>query len=270
VSKEANMAQAPAVVAPSRVHSNPLVFLGQLIVSPRAALTHLREAGRPSWLWPAGLAIVVLVIAAILTAPITQAAAAAGVEAMRDQMGEDLSPQEQAQFEQGLQLATNPLFTVVVPIVTGVGGLAIGWLVRGGVLFLLGLLFGGHARFSDVFRMAVWTTLPDVVRRVITTAATLISGRVATAGLASLLPAAGPGAVPALGDALWRSFLGGIDVYWLWGLILTTIGMAVTAAFSWRKGLAAAALYWVLTVLAALGSIWLSLSLAASAGFAPS
>jgi hypothetical protein len=237
-----------------------------MLVRPRATLAYLHDAGGLSWLWPAGLALVMVVASAVAVAPISRAAALAEVEAMREGLGGDLTTQEQAQMDQVLQLASNPLFTVVVPALMGSLGLVIGWLFRGGVLFLLGLLLGGHGRFGDMYRMAVWTTLPDVVRTIVTTVGTLASGRLLQAGLAFLVPAPAAGTIPDLGAALWRAFLSGIDLYWLWGLALTTLGVAVTAGLSLRKGLLVTLLYWGLTVLLTLGWLWLSLSLAAGAG----
>lgn len=260
------MSQAPSAAAAPAAIRNPLAFVWRLIISPRAALAQLRDTGRPSWLWLAGLALVVVIGAAIATAPIVRAASAAEAAAVLERMGEDMTAQERAQAEQMLALTNSPLMTVVLPASMGVVGVGLGWLLRGGVLFLLGLLLGGHARFADMFRMSVWTTLPDIVRQVVAAAATVISGGPVLAGLSGLLPATEPGSIPALGDGLLRAFLSGIDVYWIWGLVLTTFGVAVTASFSVRKGLLVTLLYWVLTVLASLGFIWLSLSMAASAG----
>ena len=254
------MAVAPA---PAR---NPLAFLWRLIVSPRAALTQLREAGQPSWLWLAGLTIAVVIIGAIITAPVVRAASAAETAALLERMGEDLTPQERAQAEQMLALTNSPLMTVVFPAITGVFGVGVAWLLRGGVLFLLGLLLGGHARFGEMFRMAVWTTLPDLVRQLVGVTATVITGAPVVAGLSGLVPAPATGTLPGLGDGLLRTFLGGIDLYLFWSLGLTTIGVAVTAGFSLRKGLLVTLLYWLLTVIASLGLIWISLSMAASAG----
>ncbi len=238
-----------------------------MVVRPRATLTYLRDAGGLSWLWPAGLAMVVLVASMALVAPISRRAAQAEMDAMRERFGENMTPAQQAQIEQMAQLVGSPLFTVVIPAITGVIGLAVGWLIRGGALYLLGLLFGGKPKFGPMFRMAVWTSLPNVLRQWVTTAGTLATGRVLTSGLAFLAPAPVAGTIPEVGPGLWRAFLGGIDVYWLWAMALTTIGVAVTASFSLRKGLVVTLVYWLLTLLLSLGWLWISLTLAGQAGF---
>jgi hypothetical protein len=118
-----------------------------------------------------------------------------------------------------------------------------------------------------MFRMAVWTTLPDSVRQVVTSIGTVMAGRVLSSGLdqAGQTPETGA-AIPipsSTGAVLWHTFLGGIDIYWLWAMILTVIGVAVTAHLSWRKGLVVTVAYWLLTVLVSLGLVWAGLALSA-------
>ncbi len=121
-------------------------------------------------------------------------------------------------------------------------------------------------KFGAVFRMSVWSTLPDVVRTIVTTIATLAAGQPVQAGLARLV-AAPDAAALAMGPTLLSAFLGGIDVYWLWGLALLTIGAAATASFSWRKGLLAALGHWLIVVGLTLG--YLAVSLGMAAQFSP-
>jgi hypothetical protein len=262
------MAQAQPVAAPAPASARPnlLALFWGVIVRPRATFAYLRDFGGASWLAPAVLAGVVLVASVAVVAPLTRQLAQAETEAMRERLGDTLSPEEQAQMDQITALAANPLFTVVMPAVTGVITLAVGWLFRGGLLYLFALLLGGKPRFAAMFRMTVWSALPDVVRQLVTTLGTLASGRVLTAGLAFLVAAPEPGTIPSVGAALSRAFLSGLDIYWLWGLALLSIGVAVTAGFSLRKGLLAAAGQWLVGLLLTLGWLWLSLSLAAQAG----
>jgi hypothetical protein len=264
---EAQSPEPLAAPAPARKLGLLAVFVG-MVIRPRSTLASLRDAGGLSWLWLAGLAIVMLIVSLVVALPISRAAAQQQVEAMREQFGEDLTPAQEAQIQQMSALAGNPLIIVVFPAITGAIALVIGWLFRGGVLYLFSLALGGQAKFGAMFRMGLWTTLPDVVRQIVTAAGTAATGRALKSGL-SFLMAAPEGAIPSGSTALWQAFLSGIDVYWLWAIVLTVVGVAVTARLSWRKGLVVTLGYWVLTVLFTLGVTWFGVTLAAQFGAAP-
>jgi len=261
--------QGPSPTSPllsTRKRGVQALFWGML-VRPRATLTDLRDAGAggASWIWPALLAVVVLIVSTIAIAPITRAAAEEQLAQVQEQFGENIPPEGQAQIRQVTSFASNPLFTIAIPAVSGVFGLVIGWLIRSGVLYLAGLALGGHTQFSAMFRMGVWTALPDVARQVVTTVGTLSAGRILASGLASLvtLPETG---LPSIGSLMWQAFLRGVDVYWLWGLALTVIGVAVTAQLSWRKSLIIALGYWLLTVAFSLALVGIGAGFAAQVG----
>ena len=241
-----------------------------MIVRPRDTLAYIRDAGGTTWLWPTVVAGLLLVISLILIAPITRAQAEAQLEVVQQQIAEGLSPEERAQIEQVTNLTSGPLFTVVIPSVTGVIGLALGWLLRGGVLYLLSLALGGQAQFPPMFRMGIWTTLPDIVRRLVNTAGTMLSGRTLTSGLAFLAPPPETGVFPSVSTALLGAFLGKLDIYLVWGLALIVVGVVVTARLSWRKGAIVTLIYWILALATTLIPIWISTALAAQAGFLPS
>lgn len=241
-----------------------------MVVRPRDTLSYLRDAGGVTWLWPAVAAGLLLVVSLILIAPIARAEAEAQFEAMRQQFAEGLSTEQQAQVEQATALTSGPLFTVVIPSATGLIGLALGWSLRGGVLYLLSLALGGQSQFPPMFRMGVWTTLPDLVRRLVNTAGTLIAGRTLTSGLAFLAPAPEPGLIPPVSTALLGAFLAKLDLYLVWGLALTVVGVVVTARLSWKKGAFVTLILWLLTLAATLIPVWIGAAVAARAGFVSS
>jgi hypothetical protein len=251
----------------------PALFWG-MVVHPRSTLTYLRDAGGLNWLWPATLAVVVLIVSTIAIAPVTRTAIIEEQQAtMRKQFGDDISPVEQKRIDQVVNLTSGSLMTIVFPVMTGMTGLVFGWFIRGAILYLVSLLVGGQSKFGAMLRIGVWTAvIPDVVRQVVSTVGTVITGRTLEAGLSFLVNTSGAkiGGQLATGSAgLWQTFLGGIDGYWLWGMVLTVIGVAVAARFSWRKGLVVALCYWLIAVLFTLGSVWVGLGLAAALGVAP-
>ena len=262
-----NSERSLEVPTPGR-RSTLALFWG-MIVRPRDTLTYLRDAGRTSWLWPAILAAFLLAISLIIITPIAQAEAKVQLEDMQQQFTEGLSPEQQAQIQQVEKLISGPLFTVVIPSAMGVIGLALGWLLRSGVLYLLSLALGGRVQFSPMFRMVVWTTLPDIFRCLVITTGTLLAGRTLTSGLSFLVPSPQQDVLPSVSNALLMAFLGKLDIYLLWGLVLTTIGVVVTARLSWRKGALVTLIFWIITICVTLIPVWISTALATQAGFMP-
>ncbi len=253
---------APLSSTPRR-QNIPALFLG-MIIRPRVTLGHLRDAGGPSWMWPAVLAVVLFIASVLVQAPITRAAINERLERQEEVFGQGLTPQEQAQADRMRALMTGPLVTIVFPVVTGLIGLSLGWLFRAGALYLPSLAFGGQARFGDIFRMSLWTSLPDSARLLVTTLGTFFTGRLLTSGLAATVT---PGASPDVPSILLRTFLSQLDVYLIWGLALTAIGIAVTARLSGRKSILVTAIYWLLVFLTGFVFAWVGAFFAEKVSF---
>jgi hypothetical protein len=229
-----------------------------MIRRPRATFAYLRERGGTSWLWPALLMIVLTIVSIVVAAPISARLGAEAQARALEQQGIDPSSE---QFRQIQSLTNNPLITIVLPSATAIAAAFFGWAVRSGVLHFASLALGGQSKFGAMFRASVWATaLPDTLRLIVTTVGTALSGTVRRGGLAALVPGGEDVFTldPALGAL--QAFLSGIDVFWLWAMVLTAIGVTMTAQFSWRKGLAVTLGYWLLTVLFTVGAMWLSLS----------
>lgn len=246
----------PVASLPQKLNT-PALFWG-MIRRPRATFAYLRERGGASWLWPALLMIVLTIVSIVVVAPISARLGAEAQARALEQQGIDPSSE---QFQQIQSLTSNPLITIVLPSVAAIAAAFFGWAVRGGVLHFASLALGGQSRFGAMFRASVWATaLPDALRLSVTTIATAMTGSMRSSGLGALVPTGEDvfSLDPALGAL--QAFLNGIDVFWLWAMALTAIGVTVTAQFSWRKGLAVTLGYWLLTVLFTVGTTWLSLT----------
>lgn len=249
---------APATAPAPKRSPGPLALFWGMLRRPRATLAYLREQGGISWLWPAALVVVLMVISTAVTAPIAARVGAEQQARLLEERGLDPNAPELQQIQ---GFAANPLFNIVLPSIIGIVAFALAALLRAGVLHFASLALGGQSRFGAMFGASLWATaLPDAARLIVVTLGTVLSGTVRRGGLAVLVP--GGEDVLSLDPALGalQAFLGGIDVFWLWETVLTVIAVAVTAQFSWRKGLIVALGYWLLTVLFAVGTTWLSLT----------
>ncbi len=212
-----------------------------VILRPRATFERMREAQNGHWWLVLLLAFLALVLLTIAMVPIQAEASRAALEAQQEQLSE-LPPEQQAQTEQMQAIFTSQATLGVIGVATGTIGIAINYAVRAGLLFLLGLALGGRASFKQVWRMAIWTALPDVLRSVVRAITVFVTGGMPIAGLSFVFTSAERATMsPILIDVL-----GTVDIYLVWGLALIGVGMVATAKFSKAKGAAVAFIYWLL------------------------
>jgi hypothetical protein len=178
--------------------------------------------------------------------------------------------------------AANPLLAVGLPVL----GVIWDWLLRGAVLLGLAWLLGGRPGPGAMFRMSGWTLIPTVARLLVALAVMVVAHREPLSGLqgfdtgldgggpASISTASGdntftsttdgtnssaiqvgPGGGGGLGPSflplLRSSFLGALDLYTLWGLLLMLLGVAVTARLGWLKAALSTAGYWAISLVLA-------------------
>ncbi len=248
------MVSTEPALAPSR--PNFFALFWGMIRRPRATLATLRDQGGRAWLLMALLAMLVVILLLLVSAPITSRAAQEAVRAsLEGQPGaQGITPEMQ---EQAARMATNPLFTMVIPIAGGLAGLWVSWLAWAGGLHLASTVLGGSSSFRQMFRAVVWSWLPFTLRRVlqmIYIAATQdvianpgLSGWIASSQTAAGSGGAGSVAAPvSTGALVLRSFLGQVDVFLLWSLVLLVLAVLVTARVSARKATGITVVVWLL------------------------
>lgn len=226
----------------------PFETLLGVLLRPRETFTRMRDAQRGHWWLVLVLATVSLIFVTIATLPIQTEAAQAAIEAQQETL-EDLPEAQRAQVEQTQAVMTSQTTLGAIGAAGGIVSTLVGYGIRALVLFLFGLALGGRATFRQMFRMAVWTTLPNVLRNLVAGVAILATGSLQAQGLSFILtPAEIANASPAL-LVLLRS----IDIYTVWSLALIAFGMIATSRFSKIKGAIVAFGFWLLTVAWALG-----------------
>ena len=108
---------------------------------------------------------------------------------------------------------------------------------------------GGRASFKQVWRMSVWTALPDVLRTVASAIAVFATGGSPAPGLSYIFESA---ELQSMSPYLVE-FLRGIDIYLIWSLVLLWIGLLATTQLDRTKSAAVTAAYWLLTLAFSLG-----------------
>jgi hypothetical protein len=243
---------------------SPLATLVGVIIRPRSTFTRMREAVRGHWWLVFVLALVALVLVIVATIPIQAEATEAAIAAQQEQLGE-LSAEQQAQIEQTQAIFSSAAMLGAIGTLSGVIGLVINYAVRAGLLFLMGQLLGGQASFKQVWRMAVWTSLPGVISSFISGITIIISGNLPVAGLANVFTGTETGEV----SPVLLAVLGRIDIFAIWSVVLIAVGMIATTRISRGKGILAAVIYWLLGVGWAAAGAAIGLALTSAFGVTP-
>lgn len=235
---------------------SPLDALIGVIIRPLRTFERMREARRGHWWLVAVLAVIGTVTATLVTLPIQAEMVREQMEAQQAQF-EDLPEEQRVQIEQQQAVFTSQSMLAGIGIAGGLLGIFVGYVVRAAVLFALGLPVGGRAGFGQVFRMAVWTTLPSVVRSFVAAIAVLATGQMPAPGLTAMFSASEAADMSMVLTAL----LSVLDIYTVWAIVLVTLGVAATYQLSKVKSLFIAIVFWLLGValtvgLAAIGQMF--------------
>lgn len=260
----------------SELQSAPKVsFLGLLIgviVRPRQTFASITEEGGRGWVLMATIALLMTVLPILVAAPIT-------TREIRENMAtiQELQPQFGAMppgaNEQALQIATSPLTTTLFPAVGAIVGLIAGWLIWAGAIHLGGVMMGGQNSFPRLFHVVVWSWLPFSLRGLLQTIVIGITGElIRNPGLSGFVTQDRSlseviAAPPGTGRLILQSFLGRIDIFLVWNLVLLSIGVMVVARFSRKKAVLLTLGAWV--ILTGLSLIPVAISGVLASSFAP-
>jgi hypothetical protein len=206
----------------------------------RPVATFQAIATQPNWfIWavPLGFLILSLVVLLVVQTPYTLVMA-------QEQMAGQLAsmPEEQAQAAQeGMGTALSLPFMLATGIGFGTATLILAALAQTTLLYFTALVSGGEMTFGAMFNMSVWSRLPLAI------GALTQAGFIASAGRMIQYP--GLSFLVANGDLMqdarnpWFVLLGGLDLFWLWHLLLVMLGVAVVARFGRGKALLLTLLY---------------------------
>ncbi len=217
---------------------NPLNLLVNLVDRPGEVFAEVRDGPRRLILVPFAAALVSFVLYGLISAPLSAKLAGELIQQRIAQL-----PAQQAQA--AAQVMTTPGATQVA-ISTVIGGTLvtlIGWVLWGAILHFVVMMLGANSKPSQMIAAVSWAAIPHALRNLVMAGFVLISG--------SLVRNQGFSWLVASGNLLNDSqnplyvFLAGIDIFWLWGMFLLTVAVAVVAGFSRRQSLAIVLATWV-------------------------
>jgi Yip1 domain len=223
-------------------------FVLALWINPRQAFTQLEQTNRPHFLWAAAAMLVVIWLVAIVTLPVTQREAAAGIDTVLEQTGKNMSDVQRASLEQSREFATNPVFLLASQGLVETIAYPFLWASAAGVLYLLSLAFGGQARFGSVLSMTVWASIAEILGKIMLAIGTIASGATVQPGVSYLVSVKDVASLTPVAAALVQ-ILSKITIFEIWYLVLIGIGIGVCAKITRPKSAVITLLYWLISLI---------------------
>ncbi len=243
-------------------------FLVRLVARPARAFEALVEGRTRGWLLIMGLVLILGVVAILVAAPVMQREIIEQMRAVRSEIiqvepgprsGKEPVATPPPIPEEAISFATNPMFTVVFPAITMIGGTLVGWLLWAGILHLLAVFLGGRSTFGTMFKVVVAAALPDGIRTLlqavyIASTQTLViysglSGLVVPERVTRSMELAQQLMTLPLSRQILFHFLSKVDVFTVWHLFLLGTGVWTLTKFSRRKAYLLVLGVWLLATL---------------------
>jgi hypothetical protein len=205
-------------------------WIPDVIFRPRRAFERIASVNFSVWITPLLLLSIMILINVLVAGRLKSQIAMTG-EITYPPDFQYYSADQQAQYMQAIQSTQGPVFVYVLPAITALIGIWIGWLILGGVLHLATTLFGGRGSTLMSMNIVAWASLPLAIRSLMQIAYVLIAHKlIVSPGLSGFSPVGDSAVIQFLSQ-----FLKLIDIYVVWQVILLVIGTRKSTALSLVK-----------------------------------
>ncbi len=203
----------------------PLVFF-----KPRRIFQQVSTSQKAIWITPLLVISVIVLINVLVAGSIKNQAAMSG-EITYPPDFQYYTPEQQAQYMQAIQSTQGPVFVYVLPAITSLLGVWIGWLLLGGILHLITTLLGGRGSTTLSMNIVAWGSLPFALRALVQIIYMLaVHQLIANPGLSGFSPTEGSGVILFLGQILRL-----IDIYLVWQILLLILGVRFASVLTPAK-----------------------------------
>ncbi|NJD59107.1 MAG: hypothetical protein C3F13_14995 [Anaerolineales bacterium] len=205
-------------------------WIPDVLLRPRRAFERIASVNLSVWITPLLLLSIMILINVLVAGRIKSQVAMTG-EITYPPDFQYYSADQQAQYMQAIQSTQGPVFVYVLPAITALVGIWIGWLILGGALHLATTLFGGRGSTLMSMNIVAWASMPLAIRSLIQIAYMLITHKlIVSPGLSGFSPVGDSAAIQFLGQLLKV-----IDIYVVWQIILLIMGTRKSTALSLVK-----------------------------------
>lgn len=195
-------------------------WVTEILIRPRKTFTQISELAEASWITPL-MVLSITALGLVLTTGLERQAALSSGQITYPPGFEYYTPEQQAQYLQASQATSSPIFIFVLPGLSALTKVWLGWLITGGLLHLIITLFGGRGSTVDSLNIVAWSSLPFAIRDLVRIIYTLSTHHlIQNSGLSGFIS---PGDSSLL--IYLQQLLGIIDIYVIWATILIILGV---------------------------------------------
>ncbi|MBE7468840.1 MAG: hypothetical protein DPW09_02295 [Anaerolineae bacterium] len=225
------MTTTSQTISNNRPRSLWQLFFG--LIDRPAATFQVITAQSGWWMWAVPLLVLILSLAVLLVVQTPHTLVLA-----RQQAESQLATMPEGQVEAaraGMEMTMSLPFMLATGIGFGALALVAATLLQATFLYFTALVSGGESTFGTIFKMSVWGRLPMALGALVQAGFIAVAGR--------LIPYPGLSFPVSSGDLMQDArnplfvLLSGIDLFWLWHLLLVVLGLAVAARLGRGKAL---------------------------------
>ena len=223
---------------------------------PKKTLSLITAQEKGVWFTPLLILSILAIAFVLISAPARTQTIQAQAGASQPPDGfEYWAPEQQEQWYQSQSNKSDPLFVYIFPALSELGGIWIGWVLLGSILNLSLILNGSRGNSTALLNLTGWAFLPFAVRFLVRIISVLTTHQlIGSPGLSGFIPADAGGFLLFL-----RPVLAHIDFYYVWMVVLLSIGVLPVAGLKRVK-----------VIFAVLLSVVIVLALQALPGYAAS
>ena len=215
----------------------------EVLLHPKRAFAEIAGESVSSWLTPM-LALSVSSSLVIVVGGFLKARAAAMGEIQLPPDWQYWTPDMQNNFMQAQQATQGATFVYIIPLISALAGLWLGWLILSGLLHLGSTLLGGRGTMGSAFNVVGWANLSFALRDVLRVVFILIAGHaIVSPGLSGF----------AGGTVFLAKMLSLVDIFFIWNAILLIIGFIAADGLPRTKAIIAVAIILLAILLAQAG-----------------
>jgi hypothetical protein len=227
--------------APARRLDFSRIF--SVLFQPQRTFTEITGETKPSWLTPM-LALSISASLAVFVSGYLKSRAAMMGEVTLPPDWQYWTPEMQNNFMQAQQATQGAVFVYVMPLVSALVALWLGWLILGGLLHLGSTLLGGRGSMQGALSIVGWANLPFLLRDVLRVIFMLLAGHVIVS----------PGLSGFAGSAVFLAkILSQLDIFFVWNAILLVMGFSVADGLPKNKAIFGVVIVLLILLLALAG-----------------
>lgn len=212
-------------IAPTESKRFDFARIVEVFLQPQRTFKLIAEETKPSWLTPMLVLSATMFLAVMVGGFLNSRAAQMG-EMTLPLDWDYWSPDMQANYMQAQQSMQGPVFSYIIPLVTALTSLWLGWLILSGLLHLGSTLLGGRGTMTGALNILAWASLPFAARDLLRVLFMLIAGHsIKSPGLSGFA-----GGAVYLGQVLSQ-----VDLFFVWYCLLLIFGFYASENLSRNK-----------------------------------